>query len=291
MNRNAELFFVAENKDEVEVANKYFEGQLELSTYDYDFIVRIDDGIEEFAIAKVVEAYKMTRTPVIASCIGIYVDVLNGYPGVHVRHFQETLGIRGLLKLLENEENRECIIRQCLAYYDGNNQPKVFCGEYKGNVVREFEGDLEACNGLGYMFVPERKDKVWAELSEDEKNEYLKENQSRSACMRFKEWYIDYLASEEYYKSKRLAENWEKTCNYISENKMIPNIPFITWIKPMKLIDSNEESLMFELIDEMLDEIMRDIVRHIRRRYERVILDAYNRCTGSKCLAIEIKYY
>lgn len=66
MSQNDKLVFVTDNRGKVESANKYFEGQLEFQTYDYDFREIRSKSIEEIAIAKVLEAYEMTRMPAIA---------------------------------------------------------------------------------------------------------------------------------------------------------------------------------------------------------------------------------
>ncbi len=119
MSQNNKLIFVTHNKGKVESANKYFEGNLEFQTYDYDFREIRSESIEEIAIAKVLEAYEMTKQPTIALDAGFYVEKLNGFPGVYVKHFLDTIGIAGLLKLLLGEDERECCFKQCLAYYDG----------------------------------------------------------------------------------------------------------------------------------------------------------------------------
>ena len=82
-------------------------------------------------------------------------------------------------------------------------------------------------------------------MKDDERIALTKENEENSAFKYLKEWYIDYLASEEYYKEKMLELNWEKTCKYIKDNRLISDILFQTWIKPMKLIDCTEELIVF----------------------------------------------
>lgn len=292
MSQNNKLIFVTHNKGKVESANKYFEGQLEFQTYDYDFREIRSESIEEIAIAKVLEAYEMTKQPTIALDAGFYVEKLNGFPGVYVKHFLDTIGIAGLLKLLLGEDERECCFKQCLAYYDGNGQPKLFYGEHIGVISKEAKGKLSKhdWSELSYIFIPEGKGQVLAEMTGEERIALSKENEENSVFKHFKEWYIDYLASEEYYKGKMLESNWEKTCRFIKDNRLIIDISFQTWIKPMKLIECTEECIVFEYIDDTLSEILKDTVSYIRNRYGQIILNAYNYCTGSNFKEIEIKY-
>lgn len=292
MSQNNKLIFVAHNKGKVESANKYFEGHLEFQTYDYDFREIRSESIEEIAIAKVLEAYEMTKQPTIALDAGFYLEKLNGFPGVYVKHFLDTIGIAGLLKLLLGEDERECCFKQCLAYYDGNGQPKLFYGEHTGVVSKEAKGKLSKhdWSELSYIFIPEGKEVVLAEMTDDERIALAKENEENSAFKHFKEWYIDYLASEEHYKKVILNSNWNKTCKYIKDNHLISDVSFQTWIMPMKLIDCSEDCIVFEYIDDTLSEILRDTVRCIRNRYGQIILEAYNHCAGGNFKYIEIRY-
>lgn len=286
------LIFATNNQEKVEATNKYFEGKLEFQAYDYNFTESRYESIEAFAIAKAREAYENTKMPSVALSVGFYVEALNGFPGANLRHFLDTIGVNGLIKLLQGEEKRECCFRECLAYYDGNGQPKLFYGEYKGRVAREFKKEALNCDwrGLTYIFIPERKKVVWADMSDDEREMFKKDHEDTTAIKHFKEWYIDYLASEKYYKLKTLESNWVKTCRYIRDERKMPYIPFVTWIRPMRLVDCDGECLVFEFKDEILEDILCDIVQHIRKRYQKIILEAYNHCIGSKCFMIEIKY-
>jgi len=194
---NNKLIFVTHNKGKVESANKYFEGQVEFQMYDYKEIR--SENIEEIAIAKVLEAYEVTKLPTIAMEAGFYVEKLKGFPGVYVNHFLSTIGVEGLLKLMKGQVERTCYFKQCLAFYDGKAQPTIFYGEHKGTVSRESKGVLSKhdWSELSYIFIPEGKTQVLAEMTDEERVALTKENEKDSAFKRFKEWYIDYLKDEE----------------------------------------------------------------------------------------------
>lgn len=293
MDQDNKLVFVTHNKGKVESANKYFEGKVEFQSYDYDFKEIRSDSIEEVSIAKVLEAYEMTKMPTIALDAGFYVKKLNGFPGVYVNHFLSTIGVSGLLKLLEGESLRECCFKQCLVYYNGNGQPKIFWGEHKGTIAFEPKGELSKYDWseISYIFIPAGKNKTLAEMSSEERIALAEDDDNESAFKRFKEWYIDYLASKKYYNEKERELNWTKTCNYIRENHLIMDISFKTWIKPMRLIECVDDRIVFEYIDDALSsEMLKETVRYIKRKYGKIILDSYNCCVGSEYKNIEIKY-
>ncbi len=186
------LVFVTHNKGKVESANKYFQGQIEFQTYDYDFKEIRSNSIEEIAIAKVLEAYQVTKMPTIAMDAAFYVDRLNGFPGVYVQHFMETIGIPGLLKLMDGETERGCCFRQCLAYYDGEGDPKVFYGEHVGSLALKPAGKLSRhdWSELSYIFIPVGKKCVLAEMTDEERVLLAQGNEKNSAFKHFRDWYI-----------------------------------------------------------------------------------------------------
>lgn len=301
MEQNNKLIFVTHNKGKVESANKYFKGQLEFQTYDYEFVEIRSESIEEIAIAKVREAYEVTKTPTIAMDAGFYVDKLNGFPGVYVKHFLDTIGIQGLLKLMDGVKDRKCCFKQCLAYYDGKGEPKVFYGEHKGEVSQEPKGVLTKhdWSELSYIFVPNGKDKVLGEMTDDERVELSKENEENSAFKHFKEWYLDRMNSmpditanescEEDGLEEELEKNWEKTCDYIRKMEEIPDVSYQTWIAPLKLVDCTDESLVFEGDYHVRKETLKIGFEFVKVRYEQIIVDAYNHCVGGEYRSIEMR--
>lgn len=101
----------------------------------------------------------MTKMPTIALDAGFYVEILNGFPGVYIHHFLGTIGIEGLFKLMIGENERKCCFKQCLAFYDGKEQPQIFYGEHKGIVSQEAKGKLSKhdWSELSYIFIPDGK--------------------------------------------------------------------------------------------------------------------------------------
>ena len=51
---------------------------------------------------------------------GFWIDELDGFPKAFVNFALDTIGIQGILKLMEGKENRDCRFTECLSYYDGS---------------------------------------------------------------------------------------------------------------------------------------------------------------------------
>lgn len=115
---NNEIIFVTHNKGKAKSAEKYFKN-LKISTFEYELDEPRSDDIKVIATAKVKQAYEIVKKPCMAMDTDFRVDELNGFPRAFVNFSLETIGISGILKLMENKENRKCAFNECLAYYDG----------------------------------------------------------------------------------------------------------------------------------------------------------------------------
>ncbi len=98
---------------------------------------------------------------------GLFIDALNGFPGVYSAYVFKTIGNDGILKLLKYEENRSATFKTVIGlHYQGEDF--LFTGICRGTIIDEKRGD----KGFGYdpIFVPEGYDKTFAEMSTAEKN-------------------------------------------------------------------------------------------------------------------------
>ena len=108
---------------------------------------------------------------------GFFIDELNGFPKAFVNFSLETIGIDGILKLMEGKENRRCKFEECLAYHDGN-QIHYFYGKHPGNLSNEILGKDrdEKWSDLWYIFKPDNHEKTLAQMTSEER-----ENRRRGA--------------------------------------------------------------------------------------------------------------
>lgn len=284
------LMFATSNKGTVESANKYFEGKIQFLLCDFTFHEIRSDNLDEIAIAKVIEAYEITKKPTIALDTGFCIKSLRGFPGSYVNYVLSTINIAGLLRLMDGVDDRECCFKQCLAYYDGKEEPKVFWGNHKGVLSAKLKGNMgpEDWSELSYIFIPIGYDKTLAEMSKEERVlARTKNDENSSAFEEFKKWYIDYLASESRYRELQWERQWKSVCDYITEEKLMAKISYETWIKPLKIKECTCECLCIEYVDDMVSDIHKDTVRYIKSRYGKLILEIYNLCTNSNVQRIE----
>jgi len=108
------------------------------------------------------------NSPFVIDDAGAFIDSLHGFPGVYSRYVYDTIGLEGVLRQMENIDDRSCTFRCVLGLVTESGEKHKFVGECKGVLIDEQRGD----GGFGYdpIFIPEGFDKTFAELTPEEKN-------------------------------------------------------------------------------------------------------------------------
>jgi len=86
-----------------------------------------EEDPERVVIEKATQAFEVLKTPLIVEDSGIFIAALNGFPKTMVKFAESTIGISGILKLMEGKDDRSAEFRQSLAYMSSEmSAPKVF---------------------------------------------------------------------------------------------------------------------------------------------------------------------
>jgi XTP/dITP diphosphohydrolase len=135
--------------------------------FDIDFIPNDYDTTElqsmdpvEIAEDSARDAFEKIQKPLIVEDSGMFIDALDGFPGPFSAYVYKTIGLEGLLKVMEDKKNRKASMKSVVAYADGN-KTKSFVGEVRGTMPKEQEGT----KGFGYdpVFIPEGYGKTFSE--------------------------------------------------------------------------------------------------------------------------------
>lgn len=185
-----QIIFVTSNLGKVNSAQKELE-DVEVIQYNAELIEPRSDSIKEISKVKATQAYKMTKKPCIAMDSGFFIEELNGFPRAYVNYALETIGVEGILKLMDGKGNRDCKFKECLAYYDGENM-KFFEAETRGTLSTKVRGVANNKNWskLSYIFEVNEVGKTIAELNEKEREKYLS-TEEQSCFKKFIKWYLN----------------------------------------------------------------------------------------------------
>lgn len=183
-----EVIFVTHNKGKIASAKKQLE-EVNFKIYEYELEEPRSDDIQYISKYKVMEAYKIVQKPCLSLDCGFWIDALQGFPKAFVNFSLETIGIEGILKLMEGKENRACRFTECLSYYDGEELYQ-FMGEHEGTIAKQIVGnDTEKkWSDLWYIYQPYGYLKTLAEMTEEERAN-RKRYKSVDSMKEFAKWY------------------------------------------------------------------------------------------------------
>lgn len=97
---------------------------------------------------------------------GLFIDELNGFPGVYTKYALDTIGIDMIIQLLG--ATARAYTQRTITYFDGNKL-QTFTLKLYGALLKEPRGN----NGRNYdkYFLPDGKNKTLAEMTDEEKAE------------------------------------------------------------------------------------------------------------------------
>ncbi|PLW79819.1 non-canonical purine NTP pyrophosphatase [Candidatus Woesearchaeota archaeon] len=161
------FYLVTSNQGKIDQINQFLSNltdNIKIEMMKLDFPELKGETLEETALNKAKTCYDMIRKDVIVSDTGLFIDALNGFPGVNTATTLSTIGNEGLLKLLEGEKNRNA--KSCVSYAIVTKEyQEIFSAESNIFITDSIGGSK------GYGWDKIATDKKGVRFSEDESNE------------------------------------------------------------------------------------------------------------------------
>jgi len=125
------------------------------------------DTVREVAAYSARAAARRYGRRLIVEDAGLFVEALNGFPGPSSSYVFKTVGIRGLLSLLQGARSRAASFQSAVAFCDPEGEPVVFDGVVRGRISRSPTGE----NGFGFdpVFVPLGSRRSFGEMTMEAK--------------------------------------------------------------------------------------------------------------------------
>ncbi|WP_455143636.1 non-canonical purine NTP pyrophosphatase [Candidatus Hodarchaeum mangrovi] len=161
-----EIGFVSSNVQKYKEIYKVF---LQKSKIQLKFLNMIlseiqSDSLEEIAKFSLKTCFQKDFTiPYFVEDSGLFIETLNGFPGPYSSYVLKTIGLWGILKLLEEKDNRKAFFQSSIALYF-NKKIYLFTGRVNGIISASVSK-----SGWGYdpIFIPSKGDgKTFGELGE-----------------------------------------------------------------------------------------------------------------------------
>jgi XTP/dITP diphosphohydrolase len=156
-------------------------------------VVEDKDSLEGNALKKAQAMWKKAKMPCTADDTGLFVDVLEGAPGVYAARYAGENATyadnrRKLIKELEGIPlmSRTAYFRTVVCYYYAKDKYEIFDGVCEGKILLQERGE----KGFGYdaVFLPNNSEKTFAELSTEDKNQI---SHRAKAFDKFKEYLLN----------------------------------------------------------------------------------------------------
>lgn len=159
--------FVTSNRHKFDEVDHLFKSsgiRLEWNNQKYEEIQA--DTTEEVSVDSCWKLQKVVEGDFFIEDTGLYIEDLNGFPGVYSSYVQKTIGNAGIIRLLSGRPSKahfRTVITLC-----EQGRLMQFSGELQGSISDSEAGD----GGFGYdpIFIPEGEGRSLAEMKTDEKN-------------------------------------------------------------------------------------------------------------------------
>jgi XTP/dITP diphosphohydrolase len=193
MQQLSNIIFASSNENKVREARKILSKfGISIIHYDINLIEIQENSLSKIASQKVLDAYAKSRSmknvltktssAVIVEDDGLFIDSLGGFPGPYSSYIYDTIGNKGIMRLLENTKLRDAKFVAIIAYYNGVGDVKLFESSIPGKISSIIEQ-----GGWGYdpIFIPDGESKTYANVSDKDKFSH------RSAALKkFSDWFM-----------------------------------------------------------------------------------------------------
>ena len=169
-----EILLASNNKNKHKELSKIFQESGSKHTLivnkDIPDVIEDKNTIEENAKKKAEECYEIFKSPIISDDSGLFVDALDGLPGVHSKRYAglnstDVENNQKLISELKTADNLSAFFKTVLCYFDGLNF-LTSEGALKGNIILDPRGK----NGFGYDPIFDVNGKTLAEMTLEEKS-------------------------------------------------------------------------------------------------------------------------
>jgi len=169
-----EINLTTSNKNKLKEFKVYLEPEIKINHIGLEYKELRSDNPEEIARDAAKMLSNNLNKAVVVEDSGLFIKALNDFPGTCSAYIHKRIGLKGILKLMENIEDRTCHYRSAIAYCEPNKEPKSFLGQEQGTIAKVEKGS----HGFGHdpIFIPENSKKTYGEMEKCESFKRFRKN-------------------------------------------------------------------------------------------------------------------
>ena len=155
---------------------KFEEARIVLSKFDIEpHMVDLDvdepqsDSIDYVSKVTALSSLDTLKTPLFVEDAGLFISALRGFPGVFSAYVHSTIGLDGILKLMEGFPDRSAAFRSAVGFTCPTISPKVLL--FEGKVEGTIAGSPKGSGGFGFdpIFIPRDSSLTYAQMKAEDK--------------------------------------------------------------------------------------------------------------------------
>ncbi len=134
-------------------------------------LTEIQGDQAQVAKHKALEARKTVSDSLVVEDTGWYFEAYGNFPGILARQMAQSIGIDGLLKLLEEKSHSAYVLTIAAFLPAGETEPLLFTGKCSGQIT---QNKTEAHPRLPYdsIFIPNGGNCTFGQMTQEEINKY-----------------------------------------------------------------------------------------------------------------------
>jgi XTP/dITP diphosphohydrolase len=182
MQMSSSIFFASSNKNKFEEAkNITSKFGLKIKFLKSTLQEIQADDLEAIARHKAMKAFSIYSKPVIVEDDGLFIKSLNGFPGPYSSFVFNTIGNKGILRLVSKP--RDASFRSIIAYCERDGDVHLFSADVEGTISKKERGMRW---GFDPIFIPHGENQSYSQLVEKNQisHRYL-------ALKKFANWYLN----------------------------------------------------------------------------------------------------
>ena len=136
--------------------------------------------------SKALHAFALFKKPLVVEDTCLFLDAFPEFPGTYSKFMVRTIGLEGVLRLLEGKK-RGAVFVTLVAFVSGGGM-RVFRGECGGRITKRIVPPVPG--GLAYdaVFIPDGEKRTFSKMTKEDKAKYSHRARAFGA---FRKWYLD----------------------------------------------------------------------------------------------------
>ena len=176
--------FVTSNKGKVKEFKQILEPEIKVNHIEISYPEMRSDSPEEIARQSAEMLANKLKKTIVVEDSGLFIKALNDFPGTCSAYIHKRIGLKGIIKLMQDVKDRKCTYKSAVACCEPRKKSISFLGEEKGNVAESIRGNF----GFGHdpIFIPEGSSKTYGEIKNCEEIKKFR----RMAVLKLREYLL-----------------------------------------------------------------------------------------------------